>query len=191
LGIVVLSALSLALPARTESPATAHRQPLPVLRSPSRSRPVLCLGEFRLAVSCSRHPSVCLPPLWFARSALTGAVLAQSELRHHRPVASLCHRHYPVTPVLPLEVSNLPAPLIRSLLPAHDCSPELPRAAVSLPRRVQHPLVLLHRHDAHGRVRQTALNAPELVPKPLEPRRGQSTRLRRALTAGPSDAEST
>jgi hypothetical protein len=82
------------------------------------------------------------------------------------------------------------APLIRSLLPwlARDCSLELPRAAVNPPRRVQRPLVLPRRRDAHVRVCQTALNAPKLVPKPLEPRRGQPPRLRRALDAGPSDA---
>jgi hypothetical protein len=44
-----------------------------VLRSPSRPRPVPCHGEFRLAVSCSRHPSVCPSPLCFVWSALTGA----------------------------------------------------------------------------------------------------------------------
>jgi hypothetical protein len=84
-----------------------------------------------------------------------------------------------VTPALPLEVSNLPTPLIRPLLPwlARDCSLELPRAAVSPLRRVQRPLVLPRQRDAHGRVRQTALNVPELVPKPLEPRRGQPPRL--------------
>jgi hypothetical protein len=183
-------ALSLALPARTESSATAHCRSLPVLRSPSRPRPVLCLGEFRLAISCSGHPSVCPPPLCFARPALTGAVLAQPELRHRRPVASLRHRRCTVTPALPLEVSNLPAPLIWSLLSwlARDCSPELLRAAVSPPRRVQHPLVLPRRSNAHGRVCQTALNAPEIVSKPLEPRRGESPRLRRALAIGPSGA---
>jgi hypothetical protein len=111
---------------------------------------------------------------------LTGAVLAQPELRQRRPFTSLRHRRCPVTPALPLEVSNLPMPLIRSLLPwlAHYCSLELPHAAISLPRRVQRPLVLPRRCDAHGRVRQTTLNAPELVPKPLEPRRGQPPRLR-------------
>jgi hypothetical protein len=85
-----------------------------------------------------------------------------------------------VTPTLLLEVSNLLVPLIWSLLPclAHDCSPELPRAAVSPPRRVQRPLVLPRWRDAHGRVRQTALNAPELNPEPLVPRRGQPSRLR-------------
>jgi hypothetical protein len=98
----------------------------------------------------------------------------QPELRHRRPVASLRHHRCPMTPALPLEVSNLPTPLIWSLLPwlARDCSSELPRAAVSLPWRVQRPLVLPRRRDAHGRVRQTTLNAPELAPKPLEPRRG-------------------
>jgi hypothetical protein len=92
---------------------------------------------------------------------------------------SLRHRCCIVTPALPLEVSNLPAPLIWLLLPwlARDCSPELLRAAVSPPRRVQRPLVLPRKRDAHGRVRQTALNVPELVPKPLEPRRGQPPHL--------------
>jgi hypothetical protein len=132
----------------------------------------------------------CALPLWFARPTLTRAVLAQPELCHRRPVASLCHRRCPMTPALPLEVSNLPASLIRPLLPslARDCSPELPRAAVSPPRRVQRTLVLQRRRDAHGLVRQTALNAPELVLKPLEPRRGQPPCLRRALAAGPSSA---
>jgi hypothetical protein len=42
-----------------------HRPPstAAVLRSLSRPRPVLCHGEFRLAVSCSGHPSVCPSPL--------------------------------------------------------------------------------------------------------------------------------
>ena len=72
------------------------------------------------------------------------------------------------------------APLIRPLLPfcSHDCSPGLICAAVSSPRRLQRPLVLLRQRDAHGQVRETALNAPELFPKPLEPCRGQSPRLR-------------
>jgi hypothetical protein len=59
-----------------------------------------------------------------------------------------------------------------------DCSPELPCAAVSPPRSVQRPLVLPRRRDAHGKVCQTALNAPELTPKLLEPNRGQPPRLR-------------
>jgi hypothetical protein len=114
----------------------------------------------------------------------------QPEFRHRRPVTSLRHRRCPVTLVLPLEVSNLPAPLIWQLLPwlARDCSPELPRTAISPPRLVQRPLVLPRRRDAHGRVRQTALNARELAPKPLEPCRGQPPRLRRALAMGPSGA---
>jgi hypothetical protein len=49
-------------------------------------------------------------------------------------------------------------------------------------------MVLPRQHDAPGRVRQTALNTPELAPEPLEPHRGQPPRLRRALTAGPSGA---
>jgi hypothetical protein len=53
---------------------------------------------------------------------------------------------------------------------------------------VHRPLVLPRRRNAHVRVRQTALNAPELNPEPLVPHRGQPSRLRRALTAGPSGA---
>jgi hypothetical protein len=104
----------------------------------------------------------------------------EPELRHRRPVASLRHRRCPMTLAFPLEVSNLPAPLIQPLLPwlARDCSPELLRATVSPPRRVQRPLVLPRRRDAPGRVRQIALNAPELVPKPMEPHRGQPPCLR-------------
>jgi hypothetical protein len=98
----------------------------------------------------------------------------QPELLRRRPVASLRLRRCPVTPALPLKVSNPPAPLIWSILLccSRDCSLELSRAAVSPPRRVQRLLVLPRRRDAHGRVRQTTLNTPELIPKPLEPRRG-------------------
>jgi hypothetical protein len=75
----------------------------------------------------------------------------QSELRHRRPVKPLHLRHYFATPALLLEVSNLPVPLIWPLLPClvRDCSPELPRAAVSQPRRVQRPLVLPRQREAH------------------------------------------
>jgi hypothetical protein len=183
-------ALSLALPTRAESSATACHRLLPVLRSPSRMCRVPCHSEFCLAVSCSEHPSVCPSPLWFVRSALTRAILAQPEPRRCCPVVSLCLRHCSVTPALPLKVSNPPAPLIWSLLLccSRDCSSELSRAAVSPPRRVQRSLVLPRQREGHGRVRQTALNAPELAPKPLEPRCGQPPHLRRALAAGPSGA---
>jgi hypothetical protein len=131
-----------------------------------------------------------LPPLYFVRSVLTEAILAQPEPCRRRPVVSLRLRHCSVTPTLPLKVSNPPVPLIWSLLLccSRDCSPELSHTAVSLPRRVQRPLVLPRRREGHGRVRQTARNAPELAPKPLEPHRGQPPRLRRALAAGPSGA---
>jgi hypothetical protein len=78
-------ALSLALPTRAESPATACRRPPPVLRPPSCSRPVQCHGELRLTVSCSGHSSVCPFPPWFSRPALSGVILAQPELCHCRP----------------------------------------------------------------------------------------------------------
>jgi hypothetical protein len=165
---------SLALPARAESSATARRRLLSVLQPPSCPRPVPCHGEFCLAVSCSGHPSVCPSPLCFARSALTGAILAQLEPHRHRPVVSLRLPRCSVTPVLPLKVSNPPVPLIWLFLLccSRDCSSELSCAAVGPPRRVQRPLVLPRRREGHGRVRQTALNVPELAPMPLEPRRG-------------------
>jgi hypothetical protein len=114
----------------------------------------------------------------------------QSELRYCRPVEPVRLRRCLATLALLLEVSNLLVPLIWSLLPclARDCSPQLPHTAVSPPRRVQRPLVLPRRRDAHGRVRQTALNAPKLNSETLVPRRGQPCRLRRTLVAGPSGA---
>jgi hypothetical protein len=48
--------------------------------------------------------------------------------------------------------------------------------------------VLPRRRDAQDCVRRVILNAPDPFPKPLEPRRGRTPRLRRALAAGPSDA---
>jgi hypothetical protein len=138
-------ALSLALPRRAESSATACRRPLPVMRSPSRPRPVQCHGELRLAVSCPGHPSVCPLPLCFVRSALTGAVFAQPESLRRRLVASLWLRRCFVTPALPLKVSNLLVPLIWSspLCCSRDCSPEQSRVVVSLPRRGLRSLVPL------------------------------------------------
>jgi hypothetical protein len=64
---------------------------------------------------------------------LTEVVLAQPELRRRHPVASLCLRRCPVPPALPLKVSNLLAPLFPCVLHwlARNCSPELPRTAVS------------------------------------------------------------
>jgi hypothetical protein len=70
--------------ARDQTSSTAaRRRPLSVLRPPSSPLPVRCLGEFRLAVSYLGHPSVCPFPLCFARSALTGALLAQALLSSH------------------------------------------------------------------------------------------------------------
>jgi hypothetical protein len=48
--------------------------------------------------------------------------------------------------------------------------------------------VPLRQREGHGRTHQIALNAPELAPEPLEPRRGQLPRLQRVLAAGPSGA---
>jgi hypothetical protein len=197
-------------PRRARPPPLFHLRPLPSSLSLSRSthanrepppplptstacsvavvapvpRPV------RLAVSYSGHPSVCPVPLWSVRSALTGVVLAQPELRHRRLVTSLCLRRCPVPPALPLKVSNIPAPLFPCVLHwlARNCSPELPRATVSPPRHVQRPMVLPHRRGALGWVRQIPLCVPRPTPKPLVPRSGRSARLRRVPAVGPSGA---
>jgi hypothetical protein len=133
---------------------------------------------------------MCPFPPYCVRSALTGVPPVQSELRHHRPVEPLRLRRCFATPALLLEVSNVLVPLIWPLLPCLvcDCSPELPRAAVSPPRRVQRSLVPPRRCEGHGRVRQTALIAPKLVPEPLVPCRGRPSHLRRVLATGPSGA---
>jgi hypothetical protein len=75
-----------------------------------------------------------------------------------------------------------------SLYSSRDCSPEQPSAAVSPPHRGLRLLVPLRRYEGHGRVRQTVLIAPRLVPEYLVPRRGRSAHLRRTLAAGPSSA---
>jgi hypothetical protein len=145
-------ALSLTLLTRTGSSATARWWPLPVPWPPSRLCPVQCHGELHLTVSCSGHPSVHPLPLCFIRSVLTRATFAQPELRHSRPVEPLCLRRCFTTPALLLEVSNLPAPLIWSLLHwlARDCSPEQSSAAVSPLRRGLGSLVPLRRYEGHG-----------------------------------------
>jgi hypothetical protein len=135
--------------------------------------------------------------LWFAHfpsgwcgPPLTGAFVVQPEPRCRRSQAPSHPRRPPSPPEFALEVSNLLTPLVRLLMPfcPRDCSPELVGAAISLPRRVQRPLVLPRQREAHGQVRHTALNAPELFLKPLEPHRGQSPRLRRSLVVGSSNA---
>jgi hypothetical protein len=164
---------------KSRTSATARRRPPPVPWSALRPWPIQSHGKLRLAISFSGHPSVCPPPLWSVRSTLTGVVLVQPKLRHRCPIASLRHRRCPVTPSLPLEVRNLPAPLISCVLPccSRDCSPEQSSAAVSPPLCVQRPLVLPRRREGHGRVCQTPLIAPRLVPEPLVPCRGRSPHL--------------
>jgi hypothetical protein len=122
-----------------------------------------------------------------------------SLVRAHRSTscAAGAHRRRPEGPPHPhrpssalefaLEVSNLPVPLIQPLLPfcPRNSSPELIRAAISPPRHVPRSLVLLRRRGAHGRVRQIALSALELFPKPLEPRRGNPPHLRRDRAVPP------
>jgi hypothetical protein len=114
---------------------------------------------------------VCPLPLCFVRSELTEAIFAQPEPRRRRPVASLRLRRCFVTPAFPLMVSNPPVPLIWSFLLccSRDCSPELPRAAVSLPRRGLRPLVPLRQREGHGRVCQTVLIAPGYPPSLWSP----------------------
>jgi hypothetical protein len=171
---------SLALPARTESSATARRCPPPVPWPPLRLCPIQCHGELRLAISYSRHPSVCPLPPCCVQSTLTGEFFYAAGVRHRHPVEPLRLCRCFATPALLLEVSNLLMPLIwlSSLYSSRDCSPEQSSAAVSLLRRGLRRLVPLCQREGHGRVRQTALITPRLVPEPLVPRRGRSARLR-------------
>jgi hypothetical protein len=89
-----------------------------------------------------------------------------------------------------LVVSNLPAPLFLCLLSwsSRNFSPEEVCAAAGPFRSVLCPLVLPRRRDAHSCVHRVTLSAPDPFPKPLEPHRGRPPRLRRDLTARPSDA---
>jgi hypothetical protein len=133
---------------------------------------------------------VCPLPPCCARSTLTGAVLALSEPRRRRLEAPPHPRHSPSVPEFALEVSNLPMPLIRQVSPQspRNFSPEL----AAPPRNLLHcglcSLALPYRFCAHGGVCRDVLNVSGPFPKPLEPRRGRSARLRRTLTAGPSGA---
>ena len=103
--------LSLALPTRTENLRNRQFRGRHCARAPSSATVSFTLP------SATRDTLRCaLPPLWSVRSALTGVVLTQSELRHRRPIASLCLRRCPVPPALPLKVSNLPAPLFPCVL---------------------------------------------------------------------------
>jgi hypothetical protein len=183
-------ALSLALPARTESSTTARRRPPPVLWPPLRSCPVQCHGELCLAVSYLVHPSVCPLPPCCARYALTRAFSCAVGVRHRRPVEPLRLRRCFATLALLLEVSNLLVPLIWLSPPcsSRDCSLEQSSAAVSPFRRGLRSLVPSGRRVGHGRVCQTSLIALRLVPDPLVPRRGRSAHLRQTLAAGPSGA---
>ena len=101
-------------------------------------------------------------------------------VRHRHPVEPLRLCRCFATPALLLEVSNLLMPLIwlSSLYSSRDCSPEQSSATVSLLRRGLRRLVPLCQREGHGRVCQTALITPRLVPEPLVPRRGRSARLR-------------
>jgi hypothetical protein len=183
-------ALSLALHARPESSATAHRRLSAILQPSSSPRPVCCLGEFRLTVSYSGHPLVFPSPLWFARSALTGAFLTQLEPRRCRPEAPSHLRHSPSVPEFALEVSTLTMPLFRQISPQRpcNCSPVLAAPPRNLFHRGLRSLAPPRRFCTHGRVRRVALNVSDPFPKPLEPRRGRPPHLWRALVTGPSGA---
>jgi hypothetical protein len=121
---------------------------------------------------------------------LTGAFSCVAGVRHRRPVEPLHLRRRFATPALLLEVSNLPVPLIwlSLLYSSRDCSPEQSSVAVSPLRYGLRPRVPLSQRVGHGRVRQTSLIAPRLVPEPLVPRRGRSACLRRTLAVGQSGA---
>jgi hypothetical protein len=169
--------------------ATARRRPPSVPWPPLRPCPVQCHGELRLAVIYSGHPLVCPLPPYCARSTLTGAFSCAAGVLHRRSIEPLRLRRCFATPAL-LEVSNLPVPLIwlSSLYSSHDCSSEQSSAAVSPLHRGLRSLVPPCRREGHGRVRQTPLIAPRLIPESLVPCRGRSARLQRTLAVGPSGA---
>jgi hypothetical protein len=129
-------------------------------------------------------PSCC------AWSTLTRAVLAQSEPRRRRLEAPPHPRRSPSVPEFALEVSNLPMPLFRQVphWSPRDCSPEL----AAPPRNLFHcglrSLAPPCRFCAHSCVHRDVLNVSGPFPKPPEPRRGHSARLRRTPAAGPSGA---
>jgi hypothetical protein len=99
------------------------------------------------------------------------SVSCTAGVRHRHPVEPLRLRRRFATPALLLEVNNLPVPLIwlSSIYSSRDCSPEQSNAAVSPLCHGLCPLVPLRQRVGHGRVRQTSLIAPRLVPEPLVP----------------------
>jgi hypothetical protein len=170
--------------------ANARRHPSPVLWPLLRPCPVQCHGELRLAVSYLGHPSVCPLPPCCARSTLTGAILAQSEPRHRRPEAPPHPRRSLSVPEFALEVSNLPMPLIRQVphQSPRNCSPELAAPPRNLFHHGLRSLAPPCRFCAHSCVRRDVMNMSSPFPKPPEPRRGRSARLRRTPAVGPSGA---
>jgi hypothetical protein len=125
------------------------------------------------------------------RSTLTGAFLAPPEPRRHRPEAPSHPRGSPNVPEFVLEVSILPMPLFRQVSPQRprSCSPELAAPPQNLFHRGLRSLAPPCRFYAHGRVRRVALNVSDPFPKPLDPRRGQPSHLRRTLAVGPSERD--
>jgi hypothetical protein len=107
---------------------------------------------------------------------ITGLLIAQPCLHHHRPRPSRCPRRFSSAPESSLEVTNPPMPLIPHLLTCCPCnrSPELMCAAVGSLRRGPFPLVPLHRCRAHSRVRHVTPSSPEPFPSALDPRRGRA-----------------
>jgi hypothetical protein len=177
-------------PREPGSSATARRRPLPVPWPLSHPCPIQCHGELYLTVSCPGHPSVCPLPLCFARSVLTGAIFAQPKTCRCRPEAPSHPRRSPSVPEFALEVRILPMPLFRqvSSLRPRNCSPELAALPQKLSHCGLHSLVPPCQFYAHGWVHRVALNVSDPFPKPQEPHRGQPSRLRRTLAAGPSGA---
>jgi hypothetical protein len=103
---------------------------------------------------------------------------------------STAPRRFPSVPEFALEVSNLPMPLIRQVphQSPRNCSPELAAPPRNLFLRGLRSLAPPCRFCAHGCVRRDMLNVSGPFPKPQEPRRGRSARLRRTPTTGPSGA---
>jgi hypothetical protein len=149
-----------------------------------------------IAAVSSASPSATQDALWFALplSDLPGPCSPERFLRSWSPLPST--RGSTAPPSFP----KRPGARTRGEKPSHTfilpCIVPVPAQFLigvysrrcSPPRRVLRPRVPPCRFCAHGQVRQIALSALELIPKPLEPSRGQSPHLRRDFTAGSSGA---
>jgi hypothetical protein len=172
--------------------------PAPCSPTPlSHLRPLPSSLALSLALRCALSLSATRDTLRCALSlpAAPGPRSPEQFLRSWSPTAvdPRLHRTPVVCPSVPefaLEVSNLPMPLIRQVphQSPRSCSLELAAPPRNLFHSGLRSLAPPCRFCAHGCVRRDVLNVSGPFPKPPEPRRGRSARLRRTPAAGPSGA---